>query len=253
MRRRELLSAVGLSVATAGCVVGYQPDSETTGDTATSRETVAAPTLAEQGFPPTVCDEGLKADGIVAIGTPAFGAPADWPTDPDGYRPLTDESTVIGLTADGTARAYPLTVLNVHEIINDTFGGPVVVTYCPLCRSGMVATRRIGETTAQFDVSGLLWKPPRINTAASEQEGRVFSDREEGVTNTGNLVMYDDVTGSYWSQMLATAICGPERERRLSIRPSTVTSFGEWRAAHPDTEVLLPPPASTLVDPPITR
>lgn len=253
MRRRELLSAVGVSVLSAGCVVGYHPDSESGGQAGDGSGAIAAPTLAEQGFPPTVCEEELKPGGIVAIGEPAFGSVAEWPDDPDGYRSLADDSTVIGLTAEGAARAYPLTVLNVHEIVNDSFGGPVLVTYCPLCRSGMVAERRVAGTTAVFDVSGLLWKPPRINTAASEQEGRVFSDREEGVTNTGNLVMYDGATGSYWSQMLATAICGPERERRLSIRPSTVTTLGEWRADHSDTDVLLPPPASTRVDPPVTE
>ena len=117
----------------------------------------------------------------------------------------------------------------------------------------MVADRRVDGTAATFDVSGLLWKPPRINTAASEKEGRVFSDREEGVSNSGNLVMYDDVTGSYWSQMLAQAICGPRAGTRLGIRPSSVATFGEWRAEHPGTEVLLPPPRSGLVNPPVTE
>jgi hypothetical protein len=47
------------------------------------------------------------------------------------------------------------------------------------------------------DVSGLLWKPRRIHTAASENEGHVFSDRDRGVGNNGNLVMDDGVSGSY--------------------------------------------------------
>jgi len=74
-----------------------------------------------------------------------------------------------------------------------------------------------------------------------------------GIVAIGDLVMYDGRTGSYWSQLLAQAICGPQRKRRLSIRPSTVTTLGEWRGEHPDTDVLLPPPASTLVDPPVTK
>lgn len=127
----------------------------------------------------------------------------------------------------------------------------MLVTYCPLCRSGMVADRLVDGEPATFDVSGLLWKPPHIRTADSEAEGRVFSDREAGVGNNGNLVMYDDVTGSYWSQLLARGICGTGRGDRMSIRPSTVTTWGEWREAHPDTEVLLPTPESTVVDPPV--
>jgi hypothetical protein len=252
MRRRELVATLGLgsTLTLAGCMAGYHGADETGG--AKDSGAVQAPTLAQQGFPTTVCDEKLKPGGIVAIGDPAFGSIAEWPDDPDGYRPMTDDRTIIGLTVDGAARAYPLTVLNVHEIVNDDFGGPVIVTYCPLCRSGMVADRRVNGTPATFDVSGLLWKPPGIYTAASEKDGRVFSDRDEGVSNTGNLVMYDDQTGSYWSQMLAQAICGPQRESRLTIRASSVTTLGEWRTAYPETEVLLPPPASTLVDPPVT-
>lgn len=249
MRRREVVAAVGGALALAGCTAGYQGSRQPQGGDADGA--VEAPTLAQQGLPTTVCTEELKPGGIVAIGDPAFGPVAAWPDDPDGYRPLTDDRTVIGVTADGAARAYPLTVLNVHEIVNDDFGGPLLVTYCPLCRSGMVADRRIDGQPATFDVSGLLWKPPGVYTAASEQDGRVFSDREAGVTNSGNLVMYDGQTTSYWSQMLGQAICGPQRGTRLSIRPATVATLGEWRTAHPETEVLLPPPASKLVDPPV--
>jgi hypothetical protein len=264
MRRRDLLLAAA-SIGLAGCAAPVLDSGSTGGESEPedanasggsgaddgANATIDAPTLAEQGTPRTICEEPISPDGIRAIGKPAFGPPGEWPVDPDGYRPLTDERTVIGIEVDGTARAYPLTILNVHEIVNDSLGGPMIVTYCPICRSGMVADRRIDGETATFDVSGLLWKPPRINTAASEADDRVFSDREEGVGNNGNLVMYDDLTGSYWSQLLAQAICGPMAERRLSIRPATTGTWGEWHETHPDTEVLLPPPASTIVDPPI--
>lgn len=258
MQRRDLLAALGLSATTAGCTAGYRGSGEVSGvgdrggDGSTGGEFERLP-LAEQGVPPTICDEALRPDGIVAICDPVFGLPGEWPDEPTDYRPLTNDSVVIGVTADGRARAYPLTILSVHEVVNDEFGDPVLVTYCPICRSGMVADRRVDGTATVFDVSGLLWKPPRINTAASEQKGRVFSDRERGVGNNGNLVLYDALTGSYWSQMLAQAICGPRAEDRLEIRPSWVGRFGEWRATHPDTTVLLPPPRSSLVEPPVTE
>jgi hypothetical protein len=259
MQRREFLVA-SVSLGLAGCVASA-PSSSSNGEAAATggdagagdgeQSTIEAPTLAEQGTPATICEEPLDPDGIRAIGDPASGPPGEWPDDPDGYRPLTDEQTVIGVEVDGTARAYPLTILNVHEIVNDALGGPIIVTYCPICRSGMVADRRIDGEVATFDVSGLLWRAPGIQTGASEAEGRVFSDRDEGVGNNGNLVMYDDVTGSYWSQILAQAICGPMKERRLSTRSATTANWGEWRERYPETEVLLPPPASTIVDPPI--
>jgi hypothetical protein len=65
------------------------------------------------------------------------------------------------------------------------------------------------------------------------------------VRAAGNLVMVDDATGSYWSQLLARAICGPRAGDSLRIRPSTLTTWGKWRATHPETELLLPPPYST--------
>lgn len=258
MRRRKLLATVGSAVALAGCAGQFgstagdgSSDSNSSGVDSAGDDPVETLTLAEQGIPPTVCEESLAPAGIQAIADPVFGAPAEFPGQREGYRTLTDDHTVIGLTDGGRARAYPLAVLNVHEIVNDSFGKPVIVTYCPICRSGMVAERRVGGEVTTFDVSGLLWKAPRIQTAASEQDGRVFSERDEGVTNNGNLVMYDAATGSYWSQMLATGICGEHSGERLTIAPATVTTWAAWRDEHPDTEVLLPPPTSSTVDPPI--
>lgn len=251
MRRRELLLA-GASAGLAGCITA--PTSSTDESTDTEHgdgSTIEAPTLAEQGVPATICEESLKPDGIRAIEEPAFGSPNEYPDDPEGYRPLTGERAVIGVEAAGTARAYPLTILNVHEIVNDALGGPMIVTYCPICRSGMAADRRIDGEVATFDLSGLLWRAPGIQAAASEADDRVFSDREEGVGNNGNLVMYDSATGSYWSQILGQAICGPMAEQRLSIRPASTATWGEWRDSHPESEVLLPPPASTVVEPPV--
>ena len=215
--------------------------------------------LAAFGNPSTICEEEIKTDhGIEAVVEPAFAS--DWSAqDVDGayrYDPdtegLTDKQTVIGLSTDGGARAYPLTVLNVHEVVNDTLGGPVVITFCPLCRSGMVASRRVDGEVTQFAVSGLLWRPERIQTEASKKDNRTFGASATGgsaveVSNNGNLVMYDAATHSYWSQVLAQSICGPLAGTELDIRPSSVASWGEWQARHPDTEVLLPPPHSVTV------
>lgn len=246
MRRRELLGVVGAAAAaTAGCVGG----SSDGGDRSKQTPTVAELPLAERGFPSTICETEILP-GIRAIDEPAFGTTADWPADDDPYGPLTDDEEVIGVTADGTARAYPVSVILVHEVVNDHLGGPLLVTFCSLCSSGMVAERTVDGEATIFGVSGQLWRPPRVYAGASEAEGRVFAVDGEEVRTTGNLVMYDEATGSYWSQLLARAICGPERGTGLTIRPSNVTTWGEWRADHDDAEVLLPPPASGLLEPP---
>ncbi|WP_458186170.1 DUF3179 domain-containing (seleno)protein [Haladaptatus sp. NG-WS-4] len=94
----------------------------------------------------------------------------------------------------------------------------------------------------------MTWQAPGLRAGASEQEGKVFGATAENesasVRNSGNLVLADEATGSYWSQILAEAICGPRTGDELPIRPSTLTTWEEWRSEHPNTEVLLPPPHS---------
>lgn len=271
MNRRRLLAALAAGAAgTAGCLgVG---DGGTESRTATSGEETAPSsretptpdptTLAAQGVPATICSESVAADpGIDALVDPAF-AP-DWTTHeiPDDYTAATGpaggldpDHTVVGLRDGDRRRAYPLRVLSVHEVVNDTFGGPALVTYCPICRSGVVARRRVDGTVTPFAVTGLLWQPERIQVAAAETDNRTFGAEQTGgervgVRVSGNLVVVGLATRSYWSQILATAICGPATSDRLSIRPSTLTTWGAWRERNPDGEVLLPPPHSERLAP----
>ncbi|MFB6360981.1 MAG: DUF3179 domain-containing (seleno)protein, partial [Halobacteriales archaeon] len=193
-------------------------------------------------------EEDVRDIDIIEIVDPAFGR--DW----DGlevggqYGDLTDDAVVVGVERAGAARAYPLDILWFHEIVNDDFGGPLIASYCPLCKSGIVAERRVDGEPTIFRVSGLLWRPEMIRAEAAKQADRVFgadmTSGETEVLNAGNLVMVDDATGSYWSQILAQAICGAQTGTDLEIVPSTVARWGEWRRQHPDTDVLLPPPAS---------
>jgi hypothetical protein len=252
--------------------------------------TPAGSDLARQGVPATICETRPQPDpGIYAVVDPAFGP--DWRdvAVPPRYRfeagtidtqsstptetvtptdaTLRSDATVIGVTTgagpgDGRggtaesgsrARAYPLSILWWHEVVNDDFGGPLLVTYCPICRSGMVADRLVDGAPAEFLVSGQLWQAPGVQQAAAMADGRAFGtslgDPDAAARVSGNVVLVDGATGSYWSQVLARAICGPLAGSRLGIRASTVTTWGAWRREHPDTDVLLPPPASRLHDP----
>jgi hypothetical protein len=164
----------------------------------------------------------IARDGIPAIVAPAF-AP-DWSgLDPDGIDDprLPDGTAVVGVERRGGARAYPLRVLDWHEIVNDDFGGPIAVTYCVLCGSSVVVQRFVAGNPTTFGVSGRLWRH--------------------------NLVMYDSATESLWSQLYATAIRGSQTGERLDVVRSRLSSWGEWRRTHPETEVLLPPPRSGTI------
>lgn len=245
--RRTLLAALGTAgtASLAGCTVGYVGRSR-------PRRTVEAESFAEQGFPSTICEEELKPDLVDAIDDPVFAS--DWsdPRIPERFLRtggLTDDRQVVGIARDGVARAYPLAILRRNEVVNDTFDVPVLVTYCPLCRSGLVARREVEGEPTTFGVSGLLWKPPDAYAAASEADGDVFVAGEglgedPSIRNTGNLVFYDFATRSRWSQLVARAICGPLTGTDFEILPSTVATWGEWRREYPDTGVLLPPPIS---------
>jgi hypothetical protein len=148
----------------------------------------------------------LEVDDIPAIYRPRF-------TQEDYLEP---DEEVIGLALGGEARAYPIRIMNWHEVVNDVVGGePVAVTYCPLCGSGIVFGRVVKEAQLTLGVSGMLYK--------------------------SNLVMVDNETGSLWSQMTGEAILGPMHGERLRWLPSFTLPWAEWRVLHPDTLILLPP------------
>ena len=83
---------------------------------------------------------GPPKDGIPSIDRPKFVRA--------GQARLADNDRVLGLTRNGRARAYPVRILNWHEVVNDRFGGrAVVVTYCPLCGTGMAFEGQLGSSS----------------------------------------------------------------------------------------------------------
>ncbi|KAB1193156.1 DUF3179 domain-containing protein [Haloferax sp. MBLA0076] len=251
-RRAYLGLLTGATLSFAGCTEGN------------ARPPVAGfPTpgnpdpIVKEGFPTTVCSNPpYLSDGIHAVVEPAVGPDWEDVTVPEEYRfadetgrGLSADTYVVGVEYNGAARAYPLSILWWHEVVNDTLGGdPVLVTYCAMCETGMVAERRVGGEETTFRVSGQLWQAPQPYSYASAEEGRVFGASvvtgEVEFRNAANLVLLDEATGSYWSQILARGICGPMSGERMRIMPSSVATWAEWRADYPDTDVLLPPPQS---------
>lgn len=151
---------------------------------------------------------GPPRDGIPSIDRPAFVPAAE--------AALPDNEPVIGLVLDGDARAYPLRILIWHEIVNDVVGGvPVAVTYCPLCNTGLVFDRRVGDQVLAFGSTGKL--------------------RRSG------LIMYDRTTESWWQQFVGEAIVGELTGTRLEMLPARLESFASFEARAPDGRVQVPP------------
>jgi hypothetical protein len=151
---------------------------------------------------------GPPKDGIPSIDNPLF-IPAD---EASQYE---DAEPVIGLTINGESRAYPLSVLTWHEIVNDTVGGqPVAVTYCPLCNAAIVFDRTINGKAVEFGTTGKLRR--------------------------SDLVMYDRDTESWWQQFSGEAIIGDALGTKLKVVPSRLESFAKFKERIDGGAVLVP-------------
>jgi hypothetical protein len=66
---------------------------------------------------------GVPKDGIPAIMKPAF-------VDPEDAGFLDPDDDVIGVRIKGLAKAYPIKILNMHEVVNDRIENtPLAVTF----------------------------------------------------------------------------------------------------------------------------
>ncbi len=158
----------------------------------------------------------VPADAIQQGGPPRDGIPSiDAPRFVEAGRSgLKDGDRVLGLARGGVARAYPVRILNWHEVVNDRLGDDAIaVTYCPLCGTGMAFDARVdGKAASSFGVSGLLYN--------------------------SDVLLYDRSTESLWSQILEQAVAGPMKGTKLVPVSLTHTSWADWRRRHPRTEVL---------------
>lgn len=149
---------------------------------------------------------GPAKDGIPAIDHPNFV---------NAKEAIFLQSTdrVLGINIQNTAKAYPIKILNWHEIVNDKINNqPVVITYCPLCGSGIAYSGLINGKPYDFGVSGLLYN--------------------------SDVLLYDRQTESLWSQLKNQAISGPMKGKRLEPLVLAHTTWQDWKTQHPNTLVL---------------
>jgi hypothetical protein len=145
-------------------------------------------------------------DAIPPIRNPVYesAAEATW---------LRDQDLIIGYAAGNGAWAYPVRILNYHEIVDAVLAGePVLVSYCPLCSSGIVYSRRLDDRVLTFGNTSALYE--------------------------SDLVMLDYQTGTYWWQVAGRGIVGQLTGQALAVLPSMTTTWGEWQRLYPSTQVL---------------
>lgn len=156
--------------------------------------------------PAQIASGGPPKDGIPAIDRPKFVKAGE-------ARFLQGDDRVLGVVRNGIAKAYPVRILNWHEIVNDTFGAePIAITFCPLCGTGIAYVSQAGDKPLSFGVSGLLYN--------------------------SDVLLYDRQTQSLWSQILAQAVSGAFKGAKLTPVALAHTSWADWQKRHPDTRVL---------------
>ncbi len=173
---------------------------------------VIAPTWDTDFDIHTVAYEEIKPGGPPRDGIPPIDDPVFAPVNeaPD-Y--LVDAEPVIVLELNGEQRAYPLSILIAHEIVNDVVRGEAVaVTYCPLCNTGLVFKRTVNGDVLRFGTSGLL--------------------------RNSNLIMWDRKTESWWQQITGEAIVGEMTGTRLEFIPAQFIDWQTFRDTFPDGIVL---------------
>ncbi len=149
---------------------------------------------------------GPPKDGIPAIDNPKFIKARQ------AYY-LKNSDSVIGVKIGKIAKAYPIKILNWHEVVNDKIGSTYFsVTFCPLCGSGVVFNADIKGKKLTFGVSGLLYN--------------------------SDVLLYDRDSESLWSQLQKRAVTGQYKSTQLKVIPSVRTSWFEWKKKNPNSLVL---------------
>ena len=149
---------------------------------------------------------GPPRDGIPALSDPKLIKAAQ-----AKYLQSTDRD--VGVVLHGEARAYPIAILNWHEIVNDEINGQhFAVTYCPLCGTAVAFEASIDGKATDFGVSGLLYN--------------------------SDVLLYDRETESLWSQILGKAVAGKRVGKHLTPIPISHTTWRAWRSKHPATQVM---------------
>lgn len=157
---------------------------------------------ADWNIPVNYIFQGAGKDGILALLNPDFLLFRTG--DENGFY-LNDQDLVIGIKMDGEVKAYPHKILDWHEIVNDVVGSKeIALNYCPLTGTGFAWNRVLNNQSTTFGVSGLLYN--------------------------SNLMPYDRLTDSNWSQMKNQCVNGTLKNTVAQTYTIVETTWGTWRS-----------------------
>ena len=155
----------------------------------------------------------IEWGGVAVNGIPPLEYPHQIDAASADY--LAAEHIVFGISVGGEARAYPKRILAWHEMALDRVGGvELTIVYCTLCGTVIPFESVVDGRHLTFGTSGLLYR--------------------------SNKLMFDHETRSLWNTFQGVPVVGPLVGSGLQLTPHAVvtTTWGEWKARHPDTTVL---------------
>ncbi len=134
-----------------------------------------------------------------------------------------DDRTVFGVVVGDQAVAFPKNIMEIHEMVNMTIDGRRIgMPYCTLC----------GSAQAYFT--------DRVADGVDLAGNETYELRTSGLLSRSNKVMYEFHTRSVFDTFTGEAVAGPLREAGVTLEQITVqvTSWGDWKAAHPATQII---------------
>ncbi|MCS6832323.1 MAG: DUF3179 domain-containing protein [Flammeovirgaceae bacterium] len=116
------------------------------------------------------------------------------------------------VSLNGVEKAYPLTVLRYHGLVNDRIAGePILVTYCMLSGVARVFSRDI------------QWQDKSVELVFG------FS----GMLCRSNIVLYDQQTKSWWNQLTGKATVGVFNQVVIRPIPAIIMPFKDFFKTYP--------------------
>ena len=166
-----------------------------------------------RGVRSTIRLDEIEWGGVAVNGIPPLEYPSRLTAGDADY--LGEDNIVFGMFVNGEAHAYPKRILAWHEMALDRIGDiEFTVVYCTLCGTVIPFESVADGQHHTFGTSGLLYR--------------------------SNKLMFDHETRSLWNTFEGIPVVGVLADTDVRLTPHAVvtTTWGEWRAQHPDTTVL---------------
>ena len=114
---------------------------------------------------------------------------------------ISDEALVAMISFNNEIRVYPYQYISTYESVNDIIDGKTIsMTYCPITKSA------------------LCWN--------TNFKGENFVIRASGYLLNDNVVLYDEQSDTYWSQMLTSCVKGKYAEEENETFNFIETTWG---------------------------